>query len=191
MKILISSQHLDLGESFQSHIKTKLTSTVKKYFENAIQANVHLTKDKHQFIQCDILVNEGTGTNTILKSTGYDNDPYRSFDLALAKIEKQLKRYKGRIKNHHKNKQEILFHASKYVLSSEEEDIQAPNDVPMIIAENSTAVESLTVSDAVMKMDLHDLPVLLFVNKANGRINLVYHRKDGNISWMDLPKGSA
>ena len=108
--------------------------------------------------------------------------------LPNEKIEKQLRRYKNRIKNHKVTKESEfdLISGTKYVISPlEEEDIENIEKSPTIIAEKVSGIENLSVKDAVMKMDLLNLPALLFINDASKKLNLVYYRKDGNISWID------
>src|SRR6185369_406318 len=101
-------------------------------------------------------------------------------------IEKQLRRYKSRLTNHHKSPSGDPVKGKKYVIKDHDED----TDSPVIIAEKPTDIETLTVSAAVMKMDLAELPALMFFNSASGRINIVYKRADGNISWVD-PEGKV
>ena len=192
MQITVSGKHLEIGTALQEYVSAELESVVTKYFEHAISADVVFTKERHLF-KSDILVNEGTGTNVLIKGSAEDDDVYAAFDLCSAKVEKQLRRYKSRIKNHHKtriDKDDIeLIPATKYILSSEvdveEEESAEGNDSPLIIAEKPTEIESLTVSDAVMRMDLGQLPALMFINKKTGSVNVVYRREDGNISWID------
>jgi ribosomal subunit interface protein len=190
MQVIISGHHLDVGDSFRQYIEEALNKHVMKYFEHAINAHVTLIKEKHHLVTVDIIVNEGTGTGVIIKSTAQDFDPYRSFDQAIAKAEKQLRRYKSKIKRHQKNKDErrAFVEAKSYVLSPfHEHDANDETDAPVIIAEKPHHIEKLTVGDAVMQMDLLDTPALLFINSANNRLNVVYYRKDGNISWVDVP----
>lgn len=191
MKVQISGQHLDLGESLQEHIQSSTVNVATKYFENPVNASVNLVKEKQHYITADIMVNEGTGRGLVIKASCSDNDAYRAFDEALGKIEKQLRKYKNRIKSHHKNKEERLHEVPKYILSPLDDDHSADQDVPVIIAEMSTKIEKLTVADAVMKMDLLDLPAMMFINKQTGHLNMVYYRKDGNISWVDASHISA
>ncbi len=190
---MISGKHIDVGASLQKHIESRLEEGVQKYLDRVTSLNVVISKENHGF-KVDINGNTGTSSGLTVKSSANAADVYASFDAAADKIEKQLRRYKRRITNHHKHN-----HASdtqlpptlagkKYVLQSEQEEAQ--NDAPVVIAEKSTDVETLTVSEAVMKMDLADLPALLFFNSGNGRINVVYRRVDGNISWVD-PVGKA
>ncbi|MDJ1305920.1 MAG: ribosome-associated translation inhibitor RaiA [Candidatus Midichloria sp.] len=103
MQILISGKHLDIGESLRQHIMFSVEHNVIKFFEYAIKSHVTISKQNHLF-KTDIIVNEGTGTGTIVKSNAQHFDPYKSFDEAMAKLSKQLRRYKSKIKNHHKRK---------------------------------------------------------------------------------------
>jgi ribosomal subunit interface protein len=192
MQITVSGKHLEIGKALQEYVAAELESVVTKYFEHAISADIVFTKERHLF-KADIHVNEGTGTNVLIKGSAEDDDVYAAFDLCSAKVEKQLRRYKRRIKDHHKTRidkdESQLIHATKYVLSSEVEDdneeSDEQNDAPLIIAEKPMEIETLTVSDAVMRMDLGQLPALMFINKKTGSINVVYRRDDGNISWID------
>ena len=191
MKILISGQHMRVGNSLKTYIEEHVEKHVKKYFEQAVNTNITLVKEKSHIIKTEILVNKGTGTGVIIKSNGEDSDAYRSFEMALHKAEAQLRKYKSRLKNHHKDKEArnaALLEARQYVISpfGNEKDEHAEG-YPTIIAEKMTSIETLSVSDAVMQMDLHDLPTLVFINSSNNRLNVVYYRNDGNISWVDLP----
>lgn len=191
MQLSVTGKHLDVGKSLREYVETELNGIVTKYFEHAISADVVFTKVRHLF-RADIVVNEGTGTSTLIKSNAEDDDVYSAFDLAAAKAEKQLRRYKRKIKDHHKERPDKEFSsATKYVISPnfnlDEVDAQTDesDDAPLIIAEKPAAIETLTVSDAVMRMDLGQLPAVLFKNKKTGEINVVYRREDGNISWID------
>lgn len=191
MKIIISGKHIEIGESLRSHIEKRLEDGISKYLDRVVTLNVVITKEAHRF-RTDINGNTGTSTGVVIKSTGASEDVYASFDIAAEKIEKQLRRYKRRLTNHHKISNapvsDVPLPAKKYVLKDHEEE--ANDDAPLVIAEKPTSIETLTVSAAVMKMDLADLPALMFFNSANGRINIVYKRADGNISWVD-PEGKA
>lgn len=197
MQVLVSGKKIDIGTSLQEHVKDRLEKGVKKYFSRALNADVTFSKESHLF-RAIILVNEGTGTGVTIKADAKSDDPYAAFDGALSRIEKQLRRYKRRITNHHKpqisninGEERNALKGIKYVITptssydGDGEDEKANDDTPVIIAENATSIESLSVAEAVMKMDLAHLPALLFINQANGRMNVVYHRADGNISWVD------
>lgn len=191
MRISISGKQIDVGAALQEYVKTGLEGSVSKYFPNAVSADVVVTKQRHLF-SATIHVNEGTDPNFIVKATGEADEVHASFEKALERIEKQLRRYKKRIRNHHHNSQKDVENAqlvaSKFVLASAEgaeEEESNEGDAPLIIAEKKTNIETLTVGDAVMRMDLADLPAYVFINKLNNAVNVVYRRADGNISWID------
>lgn len=191
MQVLVSGQHLVIGVSLQEYVKDKITSSIKKYFDHASGATVHFNKQNHEFL-CDIIVHDGTGRHTITKSNAAADDIYFAFDSALNKVEKQLRKYKSKLKDHSSRMKvsEITPDTVKYVISpnksdSENESAEIDFDNPVIIAEKSTKILKLSVGQAVMKMDLESLPALMFENTKTNRVNVVYYRKDGNISWVD------
>jgi len=124
----------------------------------------------------------------VLQVSAQDQDPRNSFDQAADKIEKRLRRYKRKLKDHHGHNgadREAMVAAS-YVLASPEEDEEVPADFnPLVIAETSAKVKTMTVGMAVMELDLTEAPVVMFKNAANGGVNVVYRRSDGNIGWID------
>lgn len=195
MQVLVSGKKIDIGSSLQEHVKDRLEKGVTKYFSRALNADVVFSKESHLF-RTDIIVNEGTGTGVVIKGNSESDDPYSAFDGALMRIEKQLRRYKRRISNHHKPKiaegkgdNVRTLKGVKYVISPladyENETVQHEEDAPVIVAEKPMSIDTLSVAEAVMRMDLAHLPALVFINKANDRMNVVYHRADGNISWVD------
>lgn len=189
MQVEVSGKHMSVGESLQQYVRTRSNEVVRKYFENAPSAQVRFSKQGHEFL-CDIIVNDGTGRHMVIKSNAASDEVYNACDLALSKIEKQMRKYKSKLKDHHKQMKvsEITPDAVKYIISpalTTEEEIEVDIDNPAIIAEAPTQVLQLTVGEAVMKMDLQNLPALMFKNAKTGRVNVVYHSKDGNISWVD------
>lgn len=186
MKITVAGQHMSVGASLDEYVQAKLGHIADRYFEHAISANVHFLKHGYLF-KCDIIVHEGTGRHAIIKSDAECDDVYSCFDMAAAKCEKQLRRYKSRLKDRHNKVKlsEADLGAVKYVIEPNRDDGSQDSDNPVIIAEQKVSLEDLTVSEAVMKMDLENLPALMFKNIKNGRLNIVYYRTDGNISWVD------
>ena len=195
MKTTISGKQMKIGHGLRDHIEESLAAGIKKYFENAISADVHLSKEAHLFVT-DIIVNDGTGTQYPYKSQAKEENVFASFDKALDRMEKQLRRYKRRIKDHQKISmaEASAFAATKYVISDDGQDFEDENGTensPLIIAEKQMQIEVLTVADAVMRMNLSNLPALMFVNKKTGNHNVVYKRLDGNISWIESTKTSS
>lgn len=193
MTITISGQHLSVGTALQEHAKERVTQVIQKYFPDVNSISIHFKKDNSLFV-CDILMKYGSAKHGIIKSHCSYNEIYAAFDISLAKLEKQLRTYKSKLKNHHKLKpSEVAASGMKYVINprKEHEDDSVANEsdeqnsYPVIIAEKSIEILTLSVKDAVMKMDLENLPAVVFKNASNNRFNIVYYRRDGNISWID------
>jgi len=187
MQISISGQHISIGNALQEYVKNRIQEAVHKYFAHAISTNVHFSKQHFQFT-CDIAVNDGSGRHIIIKSDSASTDIYSSFDIALSKLQKQLRKYKSKLTEHHdRSKISKGIEATKYIISPYEieQDDEIIGDNPIIIAEKPTEILLLTINQALMKMDLENFPALVFQNADTSRINVIYYRKDGNISWID------
>jgi ribosomal subunit interface protein len=184
MGISVKGIHVDVGDALRGHAESKLQSSVAKYFENALESTVVFSKEGHGF-RADISVHAGRGM--IMQGRSDGNDAYGAFDGALGRINKQLRRYKRRIRNHHQNgPSEVELLIAQYsILASESEDELPEVSEPTIVAELTHHIATLTVSEAVMRMDLAHTPVMMFKNRAHGELNVVYRRDDGNIGWID------
>lgn len=187
MKYQISGKHIDIGESLKQHVESELGEIVGKYAERPTDAHITFSKDRHEFI-CEAAVHLSTGLTVNARSRA--NEIYESFDICATRMEKQLRRYKRRLKDHHNQRTTPIevMGASSYILASEAEDsnVSEPegND-PIIVAEMETGIKSLSVGEAVMQMELADEPLLIFKNEGHKGLNVVYRRKDGNIGWID------
>lgn len=187
MNVTVKGKQIDVGDALRDYVSDNLGSAVKKYFPNPVDGQVIFSKDAHKFV-ADIHIHVGRGI--VLQSHGEAGEAHPAFDAGLAKLSRQLTRYKQRlVDHHHKAEQAVLDVAPTYVIESDH-DKDTANDQPMVIAEMTSTVALLTVSEAVMHMDLADLPALLFKNSAHGGLNMVYRRKDGNIGWVD-PAGNT
>jgi ribosome-associated translation inhibitor RaiA len=149
--------------------------------------SVVVSREGHAFF-VDISLNTATHAHMVAKSRGSDSDVYRAFDMAAAKIEKQLRRYKRKLKSHdrarHENNKEAMAEYVHYVISSHDDEVPE-GDSPLVVAEQNDSLHHLTVSEAVMRLDLEDLPILFFINQSHGGLNAVYRRGDGNVAWLD------
>lgn len=193
MQFQISGRHVELGDAFQSHVEQRLTDGLTKYLDRIVNVDVVVSKVAHHQFRVDIHANSGTHAGVVLKSQAEDGEVYAAFDAAATKVEKQLRRYKRRLKDHHREeKSERVAQAKKYVLQPESHDSELDEKgTPVVVAEKATDIATLTVSQAVMRMDLADLPALMFFNSNSGRLNVVYRRVDGNISWVDPETAAA
>lgn len=186
MRYQISGKHIDVGESLTNHVKAELGEVTGKYAERPTEAHVTFSKDAHEF-RCETTIHLSTGLT--VAAEGRSTEIYNSFEKCAEKVEKQLRRYKRRLKDHHKERAtpvEVMG-ASSYILASEDTESTAePESLqPVIVAEMETKIQSLSVGEAVMQMELADEPVLVFRNEGHKRLSVVYKRKDGNIGWID------
>ena len=179
---------MDVGDSLRGHVGDQLPESVTKYFANSIEGHVVFTREGQGF-RTDCSVHVGAGMT--LQSRGEAEEAHASFDNALERLEKQLRRYKRRLRDHHKTPRAETATAQAYVLAPEDEAVaEDPQGSPLIVAEATTELPTVTVGEAVMRMDLADAPVQMFHNSAHGGLNVVYRRADGNIGWID-PVGAS
>lgn len=186
MRYQISGKQIDIGEALQTHVKEELSDAVNKYAERPTEAVVVFSKSAHEFV-CEATVHLSTGLTAQAKA--HQNEIYAAFDACREKMEKQLRRYKRRLKDHHKDRSEPveIYGGSSYILAAdnESEDQEPETLQPIIVAEMETKIPSLSVGEAVMQMELAGAPVLVFRNEGKQGVNVVYRRDDGNIGWID------
>mgnify|MGYP000886216570 CR=1 FL=1 len=186
MRYQISGKQIDIGMSLQTHVRTELDEVVQKYAERPTDALVVFSKSAHEFT-CEATVHLSTGLIATAKAK--DTEIYAAFNSCCAKMEKQLRRYKRRLKDHHKDRTQPveLFGGSSYILASDDGTEQSEPETlqPVIVAEMEAKIPSLSVGEAVMQMELAGAPVLVFRNENKDGVNVVYRRDDGNIGWID------
>jgi ribosomal subunit interface protein len=191
MQVIVSGKGVDVGEALRSHIEAQIEEHVSKYIDRVSSVHVVVSREAHMF-RVDVTGNIGTHAGQVVRSRGEAGDAHSAFDAALEKTSKQLRRYKRKLTNHHKNDAPAprLVKAKKYVLPPETGEHDEDKHSGLVSGEKPTDIETMTVSEAVMKMDLEDLPAVMFFNSSHGGLNVVYRRVDGNISWVD-PEGQA
>jgi ribosomal subunit interface protein len=186
MRYQISGKQIDTGNALQTHVKDELGVVLEKYAGRPTDANVIFSKSGHEYV-CESIVHLSTGLTA--QATGHATEIYAAFDSSLEKMDKQLRRYKRRLKDHHKERSQPveLSDAGSYILAPTDESGEAEHDTvsAMIIAETETKIPSLSAGEAVMQMELANAPALVFRNEKHNGINVVYRRDDGNIGWVD------
>ena len=186
MRYRITGKQIDIGEALQTHVRGEMSEIIEKYAERPTDANVVFSKDAHEHV-CEATLHLSTGLTAQARAS--DSDIYAAFDKCNEKMEKQLRRYKRRLKNHHRERSEPveLSGAASYILAaSESDDVTEPESLqPIIVAEMETKIPSVSVGEAVMQMELAHAPVLVFRNEGHGGLNVVYRREDGNVGWID------
>ncbi|MFT3722094.1 MAG: ribosome-associated translation inhibitor RaiA [Hyphomonadaceae bacterium] len=195
MQVQIAGKKLEVGAALQERISYGLESRVSKYFNRTGEAFVTVSKPSWGFsVDCSIHLPSGV----TLQAHGEGDDGYQAFEEALNKIEKRVRRYKNRLRDHRTNGNGAAeIAAERIILPRDETD--EPDDAPgidsgldgdagsspAIVAESDMAIRTMTVSMAVMQLELADSPAVMFRNAAHGRLNMVYRRPDGNVGWVD------
>ena len=186
MKIQITGKQMDIGTAFGEHITNSITNIVTKYFDDdRASAHVTIIKEGRTFTaECALHLDSGMNLNSHFK----DADAYSALDEAAEKLDKRLRRYKRRLKNHHQNNSNPIkmMEVSDIIIAASDDHMDEPADLsPVIVAENTTKISELSVGEAVMQMDISDSPFLMFKNGGGNAINIVYRRDDGNIGWIN------
>jgi ribosomal subunit interface protein len=186
MAIQVTGKNLNLGSALRSYVTEKLDKAFEKYGSQGLSGNVFVEKEHGQFsTMCTVHLASGLS----LQAAGMAGEAHASVDEAMDRLEKQLRRYKRRLKKHHASAArsgDADFAAIDYVIRRDEEpEADEAELAPAIVAETQTTIHELTVGDAVMEMDLADKPFLIFKNAGHGRLNVVYRRQDGHIGWID------
>ncbi|MDY8108126.1 ribosome-associated translation inhibitor RaiA [Fulvimarina sp. 2208YS6-2-32] len=182
MAVRVSGKHMEVGDAFRTRIEERLGAAVDKYFDGNFSATAVVTKDGSRY-SSDCVIHLDTGV--IFQSQGQAHDPEASFAEAGDKIEKRLRRYKRRLKDHHGNggHKTLAYHIMESI--PEETEEVAEDYSPAIIAETTLNIGTLSVAGAVMELDRQDGPLVLFRNASSGDINIVFRRADGNVGWVD------
>jgi ribosomal subunit interface protein len=192
MTFRVSGKNLDIGDALRDRISDRIAETLGKYFDGGYSGHLTLARDGFGFrTECAIHLD----SKITLHADGMAPDAYASADQAASRIEKRLRRYHRRLKDHRTERNETraanwaAVDAASYIIAAPEHDGEADGDVftPVIIAESTTTLKQLSVSDAVTELDLTGAPVLVFRHAAHGGINIVYRRADGHFGWIDPP----
>lgn len=191
MRYQISGRQIDIGEALQTHVKAELGEVVEKYAQRPTEIVVVFSRQAHETV-CEATLHLSTGLSA--QSRGHAAEIYTAFESCREKMDKQLRRYKRRLRDHQRMRIAPVEYdgGSAYILAASEEPAEVEPDTlqPMIIAEMETKVPSITVGEAVMQLELAGQKMLVFRNEGHGGVNVVYRRDDGNIGWID-PRNTA
>ena len=192
MQVQVTGKHVDVGEALRTRVTDELSTSIAKYFDrDGGAADVVVSREGPAF-RVDCAVTLATGQQ--LTTQGLGGDAHLAFDAALEKLSKRIRRYKNRLKSHHGQAMaKQAENAAYFVIAAtdvdepdeEETDQHQAFPEPMIIAETEHPVRSMTVSGAVMELDLTEAQTIVFRNAAHGGLSVVYRRPDGNIGWID------
>ncbi len=190
MEIRVAGHQVETGESLREHAISRMEEITQKHFSRAIAANVTFGRGPTNDFTCDILAPVGQGV--VLKASHRAHDAPIAFNGAADRIEKQLRRYSKRLREHHADEAQPYFENAGYTVFSQPGDSpqadgpeSEDSGSPAIVAETRVDIPDASVSDAVMLMDLRNTNALMFRNRKSGAFNMIYRREDGNIGWVE------
>ncbi|MBN9041612.1 MAG: ribosomal subunit interface protein [Rhizobiales bacterium 62-47] len=194
MTIRVSGKSISIGEALRGRVSDRTDEVLRKYFDGNYSGHITFSKDGFGFkTDCALHLDSGV----TLEAESNASDAYASADQALVQIEKRLRRYKSRLKDRSARKAHAAaaavaeLGAQSYVIEApaahdDDDEVTAYN--PVIIAESTTSLKRLSVSEAVMELDFTGAAVIVFQHGGSGRVNIIYRRADGNVGWVDPPE---
>lgn len=195
MTLRISGKSISVGDALRGRVSERTDEVLRKYFDGNYSGHITLSKDGFGFrTDCALHLDSGI----TLEADSNASDAYASADQALIQIEKRLRRYKSRLKDRSARKahaaaeaiselQAPTLDAPSYVIEAPTDDDEIVAYSPVIIAEATTSLKRLSVSEAVMELDFTGVAVMVFQHGSSGRVNVIYRRPDGNVGWVDPP----
>ncbi|MCF6344542.1 MAG: ribosome-associated translation inhibitor RaiA [Devosiaceae bacterium] len=184
MNLRVSGKNMDIGEALRLRAQDYFDSAVTKYFDGGYDGHLTIEPEGSGF-RADSVIHLDSGV--VLQASASEQDPTKAYEIMASHIEKRLRRYKRKLKNHRRNaRQDEMSIAQSYILASPElhEEVEE-NFSPPIIAENTSNLTTMTVGEAAMELDLAQSDVIVFKHAGHGGINVVYRRADGNYGWVD------
>jgi ribosomal subunit interface protein len=188
MNLTVKGKNIEIGDALKTRAQESLDHIFGKYFSNPIEATVTMAKEAY-FFTSQISVHVGRGI--MLQAEGEADNANAAYDLAAETLSKRLRRYKHRLRDHHRAATESM-RAQQYILAPEADEgeqaeaAHANGEVqPVVVAEMQTDIPTLTVGEAVMRLDLANSQAMMFLNRAHGGLNMIYRRTDGHIGWVD------
>jgi ribosomal subunit interface protein len=174
--VRVAGHQVDTGESLREHAQRKVADITEKYFSRSVGANVTFGRGPNNDFTCDIIAPVVQGV--VLKASYSARTAEMAFNGAADRIEKQLRRYSNRLKEHKVDESaaEYIENAGYTIFSGGDSDS---------VAETKIDIPEASVSDAVMLMDLRNTSALMFRNSGTGEFNMIYRREDGNIGWVE------
>jgi ribosomal subunit interface protein len=190
MDIRVSGHQIDTGEALKQQVDERIHAIAEKYFSRAISAQVTFGRGPydHSFT-CDIVAYVPQGV--VLKGSAGAALAPAAFEQAADRIEKQLRRYKRRLKDRHAQSAHAEALDAGYAVFAPPPEEEEPVDNPPVVVESRVDIPAATVSDAVMLLDLRNTNALMFRNSATGAFNMVYRRGDGTIGWVEPRRGGS
>jgi ribosomal subunit interface protein len=182
--VRVAGHQVDTGESLREHAQRRVAEITEKYFSRSIGANVTFGRGPNNDYTCDIVAPALQGV--VLKASYSAREAQMAFNGAADRIEKQLRRYFKRLREHKVGDEaQAYVENAAYTIFSGTGREEEEAEFPAIVAETRVDIPEASVSDAVMLMDLRNTTALMFKNSATGEFNMIYRREDGNIGWVE------
>jgi ribosomal subunit interface protein len=191
MNLTVNGKGIDVGDALRTYVAEGLDRVFEKYFSNPIEATVTFSKQGYRF---HAMISVHVGRGILMQAEDDGGDAYAAFDITAETISKRLRRHKRRLRDHHRAETDS-YAAKQFVLAADVGDETALDSgdgvdganghSALIVAELEADIPTLTVGEAVMRLDLAETQAMLFHNRAHGGLNMVYRRNDGNIGWVD------
>jgi len=188
MPLRVSGKNLDIGESLRTHVLDKVQALIARYFDGKVTGHVVISPDGPAF-RTDCSLHLSSGMN--LQSEGRAHEPYASFEQAADKIERRLRKYNKRLKEHGSGHEPPAGRERREVANfvieapAEEAEEMSGDFAPVVVAEGTQTLKTFSVASAVLELDLTGTPVVVFQHATSGRVNIVYRRGDGAVGWLD------
>lgn len=172
MNIIITGRHFDLTENLKNYAEEKIEK-FKKYLNNGItEATITLSVEKYRH-KAEVLLKVN---GMMIQAESITGEMYSSIDEVVEKLERQLKKYKGKRVSHRKGEE-------KTTKSSE-----SPESSARIIKKQSFDIKPMSPEEAVMQIELLDKNFFVFTNSSSGDVNVLYKRKDGHFGLIEPTK---
>ena len=188
MTLRVSGKNMDVGDSLRTKAEGHFDTVVKKYFDGGYTGHLTLEPEGSGYnALCMVHLDSGT----VLQASAYGGDPISAYELLTETVEKRLRRYNRKLKQHRRHGganggSEELLEAQSYVLAATDDTDELAEDYsPTVIAETTRSLKQMSVEEAVMELDLTGGDVVMFRHAGHGGLNVVYRRADGNIGWID------
>ena len=185
MDVRVAGHQVDTSESMRDRAQRRISEITEKYFSRSVGADVTFGRGPNNDFTCDIVAPVARGV--VLKASHSAREAELAFNGAADRIERQVRRYMSRLKEHKVNESAGAYveNAAYTIFSSADAANDEEAGFPAIVAETRVDIPEARVSDAVMMMDLRNTTALLFKNSGTGELNMVYRREDGNIGWVE------
>ena len=199
MLLRVSGKNLDIGESLRVHARERVGAAIAKYFDREATGHVTLQPDGSAF-RADMVLHLPAGIT--LQAEGHAHDPYATVNQAVERLEKRLRRHKRRMQDRGATQRGRAAGAAGEASVPDEDaplvahrTLEAPDGEEVasdfsavVVAESGVALRRMSVSAAVLELDMSGAQVLMFRPSGSGEPNVVYRRSDGHIGWIDPSK---